>query len=710
MGAFRFRAPGARLTLAELLARAVPRAAAASLVREIRGGSVRVAGRVERDPACVVDPGARVAAELPEAAGKTAAPRLRLRGADFAVLESAPGGDAPDAALADAGDAPLLPVFAGDGDARSLWLVALGEAARDRLAASLQRSGAREARALIEAPPWRRGALEVGGGPVLGFEVIAEHEGVAEVSLQTGTLAPHAVRETLARAGAAVLGDARFGGRLVAGGLRLWSARLRIPEEGIDVSCEAPGDAWPCGEPVFAPEAVRRGAAPEGGVLCVSRATLRALARGHPWILTDTETGDAGAFRPGALVELRGPGAQPGGLARIEGDGPIAARLWSRGAGDGGSVEARVVAALARRRGLIDNAAASDGTDAFRLVHGEADSLPGLAIDRLGPCLRVLVTGRAALHTTGRAIDAVVRALAGALGADPPVVEVVHLRERPAGVLECTRLSRGSLDGDTPAARGSLIVRERGLLFDVDLGLEDPTRPAPGVGLFLDQRENRERVAARAAGGRWLNLFAHTGAFTAALLRAGAKEVVSVDLSAAWLRCLDATLARNGLDATRHRAVRGDSRRFFERLPGGGALRRHRPRSAHRGRGRAAVLVGAPRPRAAGGARAPASRAGRLPPGVPERSLGRPGAGAAGPACSVGGGDRLGSRPPRPAGPRLPLPPGLSGGRSLRGDPGHRGRGTPPGGLGSSTSRRPLVLSGRLLRILPAGRPGGCRS
>ncbi len=85
-------------------------------------------------------------------------------------------------------------------------------------------------------------------------------------------------------------------------------------------------------------------------------------------------------------------------------------------------------------------------------------------------------------------------------------------------------------------------------------------------GFFLDQRENRARLAARARGGRWLNLFAHTGAFTAALLRAGAEEVVSVDLSAAWLRRLEDTLARNGLDASRSRVVRGDSRRVLERL------------------------------------------------------------------------------------------------------------------------------------------------
>ena len=82
------------------------------------------------------------------------------------------------------------------------------------------------------------------------------------------------------------------------------------------------------------------------------------------------------------------------------------------------------------------------------------------------------------------------------------------------------------------------------------------------MGLYLDQRENRARLAARAArGGRWLNLFAHTGAFSVALLAGGAEEVVSVDLSRAYLRWLEDNLAENDLpnSGAAHRAVRGEA-------------------------------------------------------------------------------------------------------------------------------------------------------
>ncbi len=567
--------------------RASPGHGEAAFTRLVRGGVVRVDGRVERDPSLLVTAGARVATDLPTDGEETkgASPVLRMRGSDFAVLETTPGWPptrlrrAPDllrAVLAEAlGAEPsdVVPVFEPDAEAHALWLVALGQPAAHRLAAALDAEpAAREERALAPAPAWRRGRLEAGdakAGGVFDFVIEAERDGVAELALFPRTLASMSVRESLARAGSALLGDVRFGGRLVGGGLRGWSARLSLPLEGIDVRCEAPAGSWP-EERVFPPDA--GAAAASETELLVSRSTLRALSKGHPWVLADTETGDAGRFRAGALVWLRSADGERSALARMEGEGPLVARLWAsrdavRGTRSNPSVEARVAAALALRRGLLDHATAENGSDAFRLVHGEADGLPGLGIDRLGSCLRVLVTSRACAQVTTRAVDAVVHALAGSLGADPPVIEVVHLRERPPGSLEGVRLARGDLAPGLRDGSERLVVRERGLRFFVDLGLGAPTRSTPGVGLFLDQRENRARLAARARGGRWLNLFAHTGAFSAALLAAGAAEVVSVDLSAAWLRWLEETLALNGLDAARSRCLRGDSRRWLEKLP-----------------------------------------------------------------------------------------------------------------------------------------------
>lgn len=223
--------------------------------------------------------------------------------------------------------------------------------------------------------------------------------------------------------------------------------------------------------------------------------------------------------------------------------------------------------ALARREALLG---AGAGTDAVRLVHGEADGLPGLAVDRFGPLLRLLVTGRAALALRPRVVAALLAAKLPGLPLDPPVVEVMHLAERPPGALECVRLVSGTRE----TIPEPLFVHEGALRFGVDCGLGAPERPRPSVGFFLDQRDNRARVAARMArGGRALNLFAHTGGFSAALLAGGADEVVSVDLSAPYLSQLEQNLVASGIALAHHRSVRREARRYLAGLAPGERFR-----------------------------------------------------------------------------------------------------------------------------------------
>jgi 23S rRNA (cytosine1962-C5)-methyltransferase len=217
-------------------------------------------------------------------------------------------------------------------------------------------------------------------------------------------------------------------------------------------------------------------------------------------------------------------------------------------------------------------------TDTIRLIHGEADGLPGIAVDRLGPILRMIVTSEgAAMALADRVAGQLLDHWSGAGEAPYGLIEVLHLRDEGAGRHECVRWWRPPRDdgsgGALLDARGRLIVHEGGLAYSVDPGLGEPERPRPGVGLYLDQRDNRHRLVRFArGGGRWLNLFAHTGAFSVALLAAGAGEVVSVDLSKRYLEWLDENLALNrdiGVDASHHRAVRMDGRRYLDELPRG---------------------------------------------------------------------------------------------------------------------------------------------
>lgn len=323
-------------------------------------------------------------------------------------------------------------------------------------------------------------------------------------------------------------------------------------------------------------------------VFRVSRATARVLGGGHPWILPDAESDDPKEFRPGSLVQVVGPRGRELGWARMEGPGRIAARMWAPAGkppeGDAEEVDSRVESAVTRRKSLLERGASrhlvqgETYTDALRLIHGEADGLPGITVDLLGPLLRLGIFGSAAAGLLGsvvRSLDTRLPEL-GLEGFRPWVevrYEVTRLKPDQAAI-RWRELPPSAWLKEHVDAAGRVWVRERGLSLGVDPGFSEPRRPRPGVGLFLDQRENRARLSRRAEreGGEWLNLFAHTGAFSVALLAAGAERVVSVDLSASYLAWLQENLERNfnqGEDLARHESIRKEGRRYMASLPSG---------------------------------------------------------------------------------------------------------------------------------------------
>jgi 23S rRNA (cytosine1962-C5)-methyltransferase len=193
--------------------------------------------------------------------------------------------------------------------------------------------------------------------------------------------------------------------------------------------------------------------------------------------------------------------------------------------------------------------------DAYRVVNGEGDGLPGLVADRFSRCLVVQ------FHTLGMEThrEPLLAALRAALG--PAVlVERSDLEVRRKEGLE--PVPPRVLEGDLP--EGGVEIVENGLRYRVD--------PLGGqkTGFFLDQRENRFSVSGLANGRRVLNAFAYTGGFTLAALRGGASEVVSVESSAPALEALKTNLALNGLEAAAHQAVCADVGDTLEQSVGAG--------------------------------------------------------------------------------------------------------------------------------------------
>ena len=196
-------------------------------------------------------------------------------------------------------------------------------------------------------------------------------------------------------------------------------------------------------------------------------------------------------------------------------------RFWQR----------RLERAMAGRAAL----SADPETTAYRLVHAESDGLPGLVVDRYGDWLvaQFLTLG---IERQKEAIVELLMELVSPRG----IYERSDVEVRRKEGLEPRR---GPLAGEEPPPL--VEVLESGLRFNVDIIGGQKT------GFYLDQRENRRRVAAYAAGREVLNAFAYTGAFAVYALAAGAKHVTNVETSYKALELAERNLALNGFDPDR---------------------------------------------------------------------------------------------------------------------------------------------------------------
>jgi 23S rRNA (cytosine1962-C5)-methyltransferase len=242
------------------------------------------------------------------------------------------------------------------------------------------------------------------------------------------------------------------------------------------------------------------------------------LAAGHPWVYRDHVPGTP-PIPDGAWVRVEAGRAAAIGLWSVE--GAIAMRAVRR-APTGGPLappdRAWVEAAVAR---ALDARASVAGpeTDAYRLLFGEGDGLPGITVDRYGRYAVVKTYADAYRRPGSDAFELralVVRALAGAL--------------RLKGVLAAPQdgAPLTALHGELPPPE--VTVFEHGLAFLANLHEGQKT------GLFLDHRDNRATVRRFASGRTVANLFAYSGAFSVHALAGGARRAVDVDVAPAALR------------------------------------------------------------------------------------------------------------------------------------------------------------------------------
>lgn len=275
----------------------------------------------------------------------------------------------------------------------------------------------------------------------------------------------------------------------------------------------------------------------------------RRVKGGHPWAFSNeiAMTPEVRALPPGTPARLEGDDGVRHGTWLFNPHSLIAARFLSPHQGvnlDKRFFRQRLAECLSLRDRVV-------GAPYYRLVHAEADRLPGLVIDRYGDTLALQA------NTAGmeRATPLLVGALQDLLSPRAIVARNDASVRKLEGLPEESRL----LLGEDASAR----VQQGGLDFSIDLLSGQKT------GWFFDQRDNRARVAALCQGATMLDAFCHTGGFGLLAAAAGASRVTLLDRSEHALALAMDTAQRHGF-GERVSAVKGEALETLERMLGEG--------------------------------------------------------------------------------------------------------------------------------------------
>ena len=254
----------------------------------------------------------------------------------------------------------------------------------------------------------------------------------------------------------------------------------------------------------------------------------RRAESGHPWIYSNEVQMDAAAkaLPPGGLVTLKRADGRPLGVAMFNPHTLLAARLFDRDTArpiGRRFLLRRLERALKLREQLYR-------APYYRLVHAEADGLPGLVVDRFGQVL--------AVQANAAGMDRLAPALVDALVTLISPEAIVLRNDSPARALEGlgseVRVAIGAVDGSVP-------VEENGVTFGADVLGGQKT------GWFFDQRDNRSFVAGLSHGARVIDLYCYSGGFAVAAACGGAAAVTGIDRSEGALALAGEAARTNGV-------------------------------------------------------------------------------------------------------------------------------------------------------------------
>ncbi len=254
------------------------------------------------------------------------------------------------------------------------------------------------------------------------------------------------------------------------------------------------------------------------------------LLRRHPWIFSGAITRVEGDPKPGDTVEIRGADSKWLARGAYSPASQIRARVWTFAPEEkiDSAFFARKIAAAKEYRervGLWEQ-----GT--CRLIHGEADGLPAVVVDRYGEYLSCSFLSAGA--------EAWKQVIVAELAKIDGIKGIYERSDADARLREGLPVADGTLWGEAPPEDCSIV--ENGLRFRLDI---------PGghkTGFYLDQRDSRLAVEGPAPGADVLDCCCYSGAFGIRAAKAGAKSVLFLDGAAAAIELTRANAALNGLD------------------------------------------------------------------------------------------------------------------------------------------------------------------
>ena len=284
----------------------------------------------------------------------------------------------------------------------------------------------------------------------------------------------------------------------------------------------------------------------------LKRGKEESLDRFHPWVFS------------GAIAEPLPEGLEEGETVTVHAAdgrligvghfqiGSIAVRILDFGADSRAPdfFQRRLTSALELRRAL---SLARPDNNAYRLVHGEGDFLPGLVVDIYGPTA-VIQAHSPGMHYARMQVAEALVELPG-LG-----VRNVYYKS------ETTLPYKAHLDPQNTYLTGNYetsTATENGLQFNIDWLRGQKT------GFFLDQRDNRDLLGRYSRGRKVLNMFCYTGGFSVYALRGGAEAVHSVDSSEKAITLTDANVELNFPGTDRHRSFAEDAFKYLDNMQSG---------------------------------------------------------------------------------------------------------------------------------------------